>query len=276
MRRRKFLRAGTVATGYGLASISSVDAASVPKNSQNTDATVLRSVSHLPLPDSPELKVPEGGQFLFVPISAPGKSASPEREYPSIDRYHLVIDNDQFAGSRRVGGARLADIMMWHSTLGRPYSSRIGEGIAVFEIPASMDTRRAVVDYRPDGGSAERVTELAEDTVESMTSAPSFVVESVDVPDTVTKGESAIASVRVRNDGSRDGVFRTIVGPASTPHKTTVTVPVPSGEQVTAGIGFEFPPRVPDQNIDASADSVTYVLDWGFGATENTIEVVDN
>lgn len=276
MRRRKFLQASSIATGYGLSAVGGAEAETAETGPTDTTSRVFRSVYRLPLPDTPEVMVPDDAQYLLVPVSAPRKSSNSERKYPPIDKYQLVTDNDKFTGSRMVGGASLTEIMMWHSTLGRPYSHRVGEGTIVFEIPTGLDTQRAVVEHGPKAGGAEQVHEVNERAVQSMRSTPSFSVEDVDMPDAVTRGNPATVSIEVRNGGSRDGVFRAIFGPESTSHKYPVTFPVRNGEQVTYDIGFVFPPPIPDLNVDEDADSIAYTLDWGPGSRENTITVNDD
>jgi hypothetical protein len=145
-------------------------------------------------------------------------------------------------------GATVADASVF---VGRPESRR--DAPVAFPVPVAAYDAAAVV--LEAGGESDR-WDAPDGIVTTLGSAPTFRVDSLDVPDSVSRGDSFEASFTVSNHGDREARFLAEFGHRLISDTDEAELTVPVGEQRTHT--EQISPPYSDRT-----DSIPVVLNWG-------------
>jgi hypothetical protein len=147
------------------------------------------------------------------------------------------------------------------SLVGRPEEKTAG--VLGFPVPVSDYGSVAVVLESAGETARWRVPDA---TVETLSRAPEFTVDGIELPDSVQSGESFDASFTVTNDGDRDARFLAEFGHTLLSDTGEVEVAVPAGDRRTHTSTI-------DPFYDEGPAEIPVVLDWGLQARHATVAV---
>lgn len=193
----------------------------------------------------------DGHQFAVVDVDALDTHGNSILEDV---RFSLEIDDERFP----------RDDQHWYWAI--PPGLHDWPGIPAFPAPIT-DASSAFVLWLRETAPPVR-WRVPTDTVDRFSWAPAFAVQSVEVPETVSRGSVFDASVTVANTGDRDGRFVTEFGAGPISDHGEITVDVPAGTEKTHT--EQLNPHYPE-----SADEIDVTLNWGCDRTTQTVTVTD-
>jgi len=235
---RRHLILGIAILGTGCISIGNAPESAT--QTANTDSSPTPSASSTPIStsdviirsalryavatDSMTVEAPERAQFAFV------RPPDDDSERP-LDAYELVVGDRQFSprssvGGRIRGGSGLA-VPGSQTNINQAYTADNRSGWLVFDVP-NVDA---------DTGALRRGESnfpLPSDVLPLFGATPDFVVQSVTVPDATSIVEDLTITIKVANEGGRDGVFLAVIQQPGLPHK--INIPVQVGETRTKSV----------------------------------------
>lgn len=270
MDRRRYLATVGSLAGLGLAGCTDRfpapdgDSGDDPTNTPTDDPTTptdeptpmtLQAGDYTLSLDSPRVRpsVRVAGTHVDVRVAADSQYLVlyADAERTAIDDLPLSVVAD---------GTTVADSPVF---VGRPETRRAGP--VAFPVPVDTYDSAAVV-LDADGESDS--WDVPDDIVTTLGSAPVFEVESLDVPDSVSHGDSFEASFTVANRGDREARFLAEFGHGLISDVGEVEVTVPIDEQRTHTERIDPP-------YSDNTDSIPVVLDWGV-ARRRVDVAVDN
>lgn len=190
----------------------------------------------------------DGHQFAVTDLDASGPSSELGSEVPIA----LEVDGTQYPRPDQ----------HWYWTF--PPGTHVGETESrrpAYPAPITDATSASIVWVREEPVRWQ----LPEETVAELTRAPAFEIESLTVPDSVTRGSTFEASFTVRNTGS-DGRFvaEFAAGPLSDHEEVTVSVPASDKRTYT---------KTMDPHYTEHTSSLDVILDWGNERLRRTVTV---
>jgi hypothetical protein len=167
-------------------------------------------------------------------------------------RFALEMDGDLYSEDGQAGA-----FQSWSSD---------PQEVPALPVPVQGVSTAAVV-WLPENDPPVRWTIPAE-TVGSLGHAPRFSVCSLDVPDSISRGDSFEASFAITNTGGRDGTFVAEFGAGGISDHGEAIVPVPAGS--VRSYTETMDPNYPD-----GTEEIEVTLAWGCGRLDWTVSVTE-
>lgn len=188
-----------------------------------TDLAVETAVTFYEWPGSTTVLAPDDRQFVLATVDGPEEETAPQ--------FTFEADGESWDPSIR-GGQHGPESVVDDRRGGLVAGDQDPVGYLAFSVPAplSAEEPRIVLE---DGAATWGLSDAA--VAELGRPSPTFALETLDVPETVTRGESLSVSLTVRNTSDVDGGFLTSVhwpteGIADDDESTVVSGTVAAGE----------------------------------------------
>lgn len=162
------------------------------------------STYYLDNPDTLDVVHPDGSQLLFATVRVSTSNDSAER--PAKDAFNVVADGGKHSPKNEVGGINTSQLRPDFTSISE-YGTNKYRGWIVFVLPTEIEDSK--LDIALQRGEGRRISwRVDSDLAKQLTSPPpTFSVEELKPPESVSSGESVEVPVTVSNDGSA-GTFR--------------------------------------------------------------------